>query len=442
MGHFETQIHDPEDLDLAYDDFEEIESEYETYNEYEAYIPDMIGDLKPLTQETLDACAHARASIQNTMDGLVVSPAAEAVARLLLYDEAVSTSQAENYPVTCESMLEANAIKSIPQMRVGAPEQIAMNAVEALKHLVDSPSDTISLDDICQTNALFMCDTDKADRCGTIREKPVWIGKSLFDAIYVAPPADMLDDYVDDIVSFINDKSGRIDPIAKAAIAHAQFITVHPFEDGNGRTGRALWQRVLKQEGVLKNSVLPVTAVAVAQDASYVDQIQDFRSLRGPADPNKFVQFFAQCCESASRQTQVTTTKVEALLDRWYGQMAPHDKDARDAAMAFATCPVMTRTMLASEVGRDVSSSLDTLLDLDILQKNMTKVGGAEIYVATDILAELTTAQRMRSMPVQIGTGYAAKQRRVRAIQDELASRTPIDADIKAASDTDITLPY
>lgn len=441
MGYLVTQTYDPEELDIPYDDYDEVDEMYETYQEYDAYMPDMVHDIRPLTKESLDACAKARDAIDSCTEGLTISPASEAVAQLLLYDEAVSTSQAENYPVTCSSMLETRAAMTETSLVGRTPELVAMHAVEALTDFVESDSNRITLDEICLANETFTFDSVRGDRCGEIRERPVWIGPSLFDATYVAPPADTLDDYMTDLLRYVNDKRDGVDPIAKAAIAHVQFITVHPFEDGNGRTGRALAQRLLRQNGVIQTSCLPTTAVLVAQSRSYVDHIQDFRSLRGPANPNDFVRFFANCCEQAAEQTKMTSKKIEGILEKWNQTLPAHDADAKRAAIAFAVCPVMTETMLSAEMGKDSTSAIHTLQDAGVIETGTSRVGNVRIYTARPVLTELTLAQRMHGAPIQASTGLAARLRKEHSVRSELAARTPIAEDPRRA-DSPSTFDY
>lgn len=442
MGYLQAQTYDPDDLDIPYDDFDEIDEWYETYEEYEAYMPDMVGQLRPLTDETRDACVRARAAIEQVSEDLMPSVAAESVAQLLLYDEAVSTSQAENYPVTCTSMLEARAAMSEAVAHGHEPELVAMHAVEALTDFVTSKSLTVTLDEICRANGAFARDSPRAEYCGSLRERPVWIGPSLFDATYVAPPADSLDDYMADLIRFMNDRTDGMDPIAKAAIAHVQFITIHPFEDGNGRTGRALSQRILRQQGVLQTSCLPTTAVMVARHASYVDHIQDFRSLRGPADPNAFVTFFATCCEDAARQTHVTAARIKTLLDDWYSKIDAHDADALRALEAFAACPAMTRTMLSTELHKDATATMRTLEEAGVIRHRRSRVAGVNVWCAPEVMLELENAQRMRSLPTQVATGTSARQRRARSIEDGLCARTPIRIEFDDDQTDDFQLPH
>jgi len=97
---------------------------------------------------------------------------------------------------------------------------------------------------------------------GAIRQEQNWIGGSSYNpcsAAFVPPPPEYVPDLLDDLCQFCN--SDDIPAVAQAAIAHAQFDTIHPFVDGNGRTGRALIHLVLRRRGLATRVLPPVSLV-------------------------------------------------------------------------------------------------------------------------------------------------------------------------------------
>ena len=400
MGRLTYETFDPDDLELPNDtdfEYEGIDESYGTYQEYEAYLPDKVGELQAVDARSLEACAAASAAVARARDAVAASGVADAVASLMLYDEAVSTARAEDYTVSCRSLLDYRAV-SLSGYAVSRreAEDVALDAVAALRDFVPAVPQAVTLDEICSTNAAFARSNKRAEYCGELRERPVWIGKSLFDADYVAPPADTLEGYMDDLVAFLNDGAGGIDPIAKAAIAHAQFITVHPFEDGNGRTGRAIAQRVLRREGVTAAFLLPTTAVAVQALTDYVDAIERMRSYRGPANPNPCVRHYAACCERAAERVTELAQRLKGVLASWRRRVGEADEGigaALEVAMhLFAATPVMTEAMLAQELGGDASSALSSLLAAGILLKYRSAFCGADVFVATEVMNLLERA--------------------------------------------------
>ena len=401
MGRISYETFDPEDLELPNDtdfDYEGIDEAYGSYQEYEAYLPDRVTELRPVDERALDACASAAAAVAEAKDALAASDVADAIARLLLCDEAVSTAQAEKYEVSCQSMLEYRAARvSGGLLSWREAEEVALDAVDALRSFVPAKPKAVTFDEICAANATFARSNRRSEYCGELRERPVFIGKSLFDADYVAPPADTLDEYMDDLVRFLNGVPGSFDPIAKAAIAHAQFITVHPFEDGNGRTGRALAQRVLRNEGVTDGMLLPITAAMVTDLTDYVDVMESMRTYRGPANPNVAVKHYAGCCVGAARQAMALMRHVEDALDSWSLRVSAADGATKRAMRLFAATPAMTQAMLSASLSEDACQVLDALHAAGILQKRRPVFSGVDIYVATDVMRALNDAQGMKA---------------------------------------------
>ncbi|TRY20334.1 Fic family protein, partial [Geobacillus sp. LEMMJ02] len=102
--------------------------------------------------------------------------------------------------------------------------------------------------------------TQQSEMGGLLRSEPIWIGRAgcrIDEASFVAPPPLAVPDLLGDLVDYLN--TTRHLAAMQAAVAHAQFETIHPFEDGNGRTGRALIHTVLNARGVASGAV-PISA--------------------------------------------------------------------------------------------------------------------------------------------------------------------------------------
>ena len=119
---------------------------------------------------------------------------------------------------------------------------------------------------------------------GKLRDTQVWLGGSNYSphgALFVPPVADEVASYMQDLVEFI--KRDDINPVIKAALAHAQFETIHPFSDGNGRTGRALIHLMLKRDGVLRHTTLPLSAGLLHNKTQYMQAIREYQEGYSPA---------------------------------------------------------------------------------------------------------------------------------------------------------------
>jgi len=113
---------------------------------------------------------------------------------------------------------------------------------------------------------------------GVVREEQNWVGgANPCTAAFVPPPPSEVPDLLDDLARYLS--SDEHPALLQAALAHSQFETIHPFADGNGRTGRALIQLVLRRRGLATTVVPPVSLVLATDTTRYVDALMATRSL-------------------------------------------------------------------------------------------------------------------------------------------------------------------
>ena len=157
----------------------------------------------------------------------------------------------------------------------------------------------------CALHRTLMAD-DPPERlyAGKVREMQNSIGGSDHSprgALYVPPPPRTVDNYLTDLLRFAN--RGDVNVLAQAAIAHAQFESIHPFTDGNGRIGRALINTILRRRGALRcRVVVPLASALVARRENYFDTLSAYRS--GNAGP--IIAAFSAASLIAAAQARVT----------------------------------------------------------------------------------------------------------------------------------------
>jgi Uncharacterized conserved protein len=120
--------------------------------------------------------------------------------------------------------------------------------------------------DIVDIHEVLMANAPNRDVAGRVRSKQNWIGGNDYNpcgAGFVPPPPEYVLPLLEDLAGFCNEE--MLPPIVQAAVAHAQFETIHPFEDGNGCTGRALIQVVFRRRGLAPAFVPPVSVIATSQ---------------------------------------------------------------------------------------------------------------------------------------------------------------------------------
>lgn len=120
----------------------------------------------------------------------------------------------------------------------------------------------------------------------------------------------------------------------QAATAHAQFETIHPFNDGNGRVGRALLHVMLRNGGATTRTTVPVSAGLLSDTAAYYDALTAYRD----GDPNPIIQEFSRAAFAAVRNGQQLATDLRTLHDGWANNLR-----ARRDAVAWRVMPFLLR---------------------------------------------------------------------------------------------------
>lgn len=147
---------------------------------------------------------------------------------------------------------------------------------------------------------------------GEFRTSQNWIGgRTPAMAAFVPPPPDRLDDCLRDFENFLHTPRSQMSPLIKAALAHVQFETIHPFNDGNGRIGRLLIALMLCAEGVLREPSLYLSLYFKTRRQDYYDQLD---TVRRSGDWESWLRFFLDGVESTSQQAVETAQKTLRLF--------------------------------------------------------------------------------------------------------------------------------
>ncbi len=210
---------------------------------------------------------------------------------------------------------------------------------------------TITLDEILAAHrALMEADPDPSERpyAGRVRDVQNWIGGSQYSprgALYVPPPPEEISALLDDLIAFSN--RDDVEPVTQAAIAHAQFESIHPFTDGNGRIGRALIGAILRRRGVTPHTVLPVASALAADTTHYFSLLTAYRT--GDAAP--IVTDLALCVETAAREARGTARVFARYEAAWREQASPRAGGPADRILpVLLSLPVFTVEQLVHEL--------------------------------------------------------------------------------------------
>ena len=185
------------------------------------------------------------------------------------------------------------------------------------------------------------------------------------DAVYVPPPPDRIKAMMADLVAFANRTD--IDPITQAAVLHAQFETIHPYGDGNGRLGRVLISWLLARR--LAVSVPPPISVLIARDpGGYLSGLYQFRE--GSLDAH--VGWFAEVTTRAGDTSVVLGERIGVLLEDWDERVSDlrGDAAARHLVRVLPEHPVINTAVAADRLGvseRTARTALDALAERRIV---------------------------------------------------------------------------
>lgn len=188
-------------------------------------------------------------------------------------------------------------------------------------------AESLDVDDIVSLHSALLAD----ERHHGLRAVQSWIGPSAWTPLtadFVPPPAEMVPEPMADLVSYMNG-SGH-SPLVQAAIVHAQFGTIHPFTDGNGRVGRALIHTVLARGGLTDTAILPISRVLATLQNLYVDGLTTYRHSAPTGSPeasgaiNGWLRVFTQAASIAVAQSPNLIDNINELRAQWSQRLADH----------------------------------------------------------------------------------------------------------------------
>ncbi len=302
----------------------------------------------------------------------VAIPALAPLARLLLRTESIASSKVEGIQLGARDLARAEArMESGRKVSATALEILAnINAMElAIQNAASSQQFTV--DDIIAIHQRLMENSMNAKIAGFFRTEQNWIGGNDYNpcnADFVPPPPEMIELLLSDLCDAVNDD--LLPPLVQAALVHAQFETIHPFDDGNGRTGRALIHVVLRRREIAPSYVPPISVVLANARERYINGLTQFRDdqVHGIS---KWIEFFA---DTATRSAHMATTylqAVHALREQWRIQLSGATNAPRSDATAWAIIdvlpahPIITAPVAAAAIGRSKPSIYEGIATLE-----------------------------------------------------------------------------
>ncbi|NUQ20806.1 MAG: Fic family protein [Gemmatimonadaceae bacterium] len=334
---------------------------------YEAFIPEPLAELPP----ALDAgSAGVLSEAEEAIRSLNASawPALAPLARLLLRTESIASSKIEGMQLGVRELARAEArMESGGKPSPNAREILAN--IAAMELAIDEAvsADRFGVEHILAIHTRLMATSPTAHNAGRLRTQQNWIGGNDYNpcgADFVPPPPDQVPWLLDDLCAAINDD--LLPPIMQAALVHAQFETIHPFDDGNGRTGRALIHVVLRRRGIAPAYVPPISVVLANARDRYIEGLTGFRGERVAA----WVEQFAAAAAVSARLATAYLRAVGALTESWRERLRATGAPPRAGATAWAIIdilpahPMITAPVATAVTGRTKAVVYDAIQEL------------------------------------------------------------------------------
>jgi Fic family protein len=366
---------------------------------YEAFIPDPIAALRlDLPGEVALAVSQAESAIGSLNAGPTTG-GLEALGPLLLRAESVASSRIEGLELSQRNL--ARALFD-PAAAKGTALAVAGN-VRAMEAAIDlgAGEEAFSVAGIVALHRILLDGVDDAI-AGRIRAEQNWIGgrwSSPLDADFVPPPPDEVEPLLADLVDFMARED--LPAIVQAAIAHAQFETIHPFADGNGRVGRALIQVVLRRRGLAPRFVPPVSVVLATNRDAYVRGLTDFRQGRGA----EWCRSFALACRAAADESARLAERIAALQAEWRERAGcPRRGSAADRLIALLPSqPIVSVATARAALGGSDESMRLALNELEARRvvRQITAGRYARAWAADELFDLLNAYERGLATPTR-----------------------------------------
>ncbi len=383
------------------------------FGPYQPYEPDSITS-RPLSMSR-EANQHATVAERAVRD-LATGPGAralEGLARFLLRSEAIASSLIEGIAPSPQQVALAELAQDEDVRGFSDQARLVANNITVLRRAGEelATADAITVGDIEALHRALLPDESHHG----VRRVQNWIGGSSWhplSAEFIPPPPELVPALMADLVDYMNGSVHA--PLVQAGIVHAQFETIHPFTDGNGRVGRALIHTVLTRRGLTPSAVLPVSLVLATLRERYVEGLSAYRYDGAPERPEAangvaaWLDVFLHATTVAAGQARLFADQVAQLQAEWEAKLAERRaaQGRRETPRADSATSRILRTLpevpiLTTRTAQrrlDVSfpaarAALEELADAGILARRSVERGTTG-YTATDVFSLVTHAER------------------------------------------------
>jgi Fic family protein len=350
--------------------------------EFQIFLPEPLeADDYAFPGELASVVSDAELAITHLNHGS--APQLAPLARLLLRTESIASSKVEGMQVDAEQLARAEVRDDIGRKASVEALEILAN-VDAMQFAIEETASVkrITPYEVVAVHRVLM-ERSNPRIAGRLRDRQNWIGGNDFNpcgAEFVPPPPEAVGPLLDDLCLFC--ERDDLPTLVQGALVHAQFETIHPFDDGNGRTGRALVQVILRRRGLAPAFVPPISVVLAREKEKYIRGLTAYRQDR----VSDWIEAFSLATTEASKLAEKYLRQLTELQEQWRIQLKEKVNPRSDAAAwalidVLPAHPVMTLPVGVAATG-----------------KSKPAVNGAiPELVAAGVLRPLSESQRNRS---------------------------------------------
>ncbi len=374
---------------------------------YDAAVPASIAELAVALPAAVLADAE-EASNEITRFDAELGDEIAPFSAVLLRSESAASSNIENLTASARAIAEAEALGDTSRRNAA----LIVSNTEAMKAAV-ALADRLDQNAILAMHAALMRDSDPVS-AGHWRTEQVWIGGGNFGprgADYIAPHQARVPDTIADLIAFT--RRTDVPTLPHIAIAHAQFETIHPFTDGNGRTGRALIQAMLRHKRLTRQITVPVSAGLLTDTDAYFGALGSFRD----GDPIPIVERLSEASLLAVANGRQLIADLRSLREDWNARIiARRDSAVHRVADLLIKHPVFNAQLLQRELGIRTGNArryVDPLAEVGIIVE-FTDRARNRAWRAPEVLSALDAfvvrAGRRNDVPTPSGMGSGTRQ--------------------------------
>lgn len=348
---------------------------------YFAAVPTEISALSPMiSSETQAAVEQATLELRDFSAAFGEDSAP--FAAILLRTESAASSNIENLTAGAKAIATAEL-----GGKTGENARLIVSNVKTMTAAIEL-SEAIDASSVLRMHKVLLEET-RPDIAGKWRKEQVWIGgqtASPHGAVFVPPHYSRVPAAIADLMRFaVRDD---LSALVKTAITHAQFENIHPFPDGNGRTGRALMSAMIRREGLTDQVIAPISSGLLANSEDYFQALNAFRE----GDVNQIVELTARSTVFAVANSRALVNDIRSLREKWVQKVGGRRGSAAEAlTQMLAGQPVVTADTVAKATGVSIAAAYRAVqehVSAGVLAPG-GKILGAQSWSAPELLGAL-----------------------------------------------------